>query len=1160
MDNEPTGSHHPTDALTAVIANYLQAVDKGFTPDREALLAHFPHLAVELRAFFAAQQQLERLGLPLCPRGATVNMAGVQASPATVGTRPSNSAPAPSSVPGVVGDHEILGELGRGGMGVVYKARQTRLGRLVALKMVLAGCHAGPAELARFKTEAEAIARLQHPNIVQVHEVGEHNGLPYFSLEYCAGGSLAQKLEGTPLPPKEAAALVETLARAVHAAHEKGVVHRDLKPANVLLAEDGTPKVTDFGLAKKLDEAGQTQSGAIMGTPSYMAPEQAAGNARQVGPAADVYALGTVLYECLTGRPPFRAATPLDTVLQVLSAEPVAPSQLNAKVPVDLDTICLKSLQKEPGMRYASAAELAEDLRRFQVGEPIAARPVGRAERLWRWCRRNPVLAAVSGLAAVGLTAAAVVAVSFGIYQGRAAADLRAEQRLTKAALTDAEIQRDQAKARLAENHLDRALVACELEDDAALGMVWLTRALEAAPSGEATLDRLIRTNLAAYRRRVPALKAILAPPEVVLAVAFSSDGKTILSHCADRQPRMWEAATGRPLTLPLPQTGKDGVRILAVSPDGKAVLALTADNTLRLWEAATGRPLTPRFRHEAKREVHTAVFRPDSKAVLTVSYDGTGRLWDAATGTSLSSPLKLKGDGRAVAFRPDGKIILSGGFDGTAELCDAVTGRPRTPSIRHSQWQTLVEAVAFSPDGKAVLTGATDSMARLWDAATGQPTTPPLRHQGHVNAVAFSPDGRILVTGSRDRTARLWDAATGRPLSPPLRHDGRVFAVAFSPDGRTFVTASRDRTARLWDVAAVPSLLAPLPKQPDAVRTVWRPNGKAVFTSPNADPAQRWELPLGRPLIDELVRDRQQLSVVAFGREGKAVLIHSRDGTARVREAATGRALSPPLLLKNGLGLLTDPFELSAAFSPDGKTLVTGGTPDGTVHRWEVTTGRPLGPPLRHMDRSQVITIACSPDGKILVTGGTDGTAQRWEADTGRSLAPPLRHQGYVSAVAFSPDGKTVLTGSYDNTAQLWDAATGRPLSLPLRHQDVVYAVAFSPDGKAVVTGSGDHRVGLWDAATGRPLAPPFRGGGGIKAAAFSPDGKAIFAAGWSLPTQRWDVPVPVAGPTARVRLWLQVLTGTEVDDAGTVRVLDAGAWQASRQQLAQRGGPPGG
>jgi formylglycine-generating enzyme required for sulfatase activity len=315
------------------------------------------------------------------------------------------SEPPLPSIPG----YEVLGVLGRGGMGVVYKARHMGLNRVVALKMVLAGGHAGPDELARFRGEAEAVARLKHPNVVQVYDVGESGGLPYFSLEFVEGGSLDRKLAGTPLPPNEAAALVEVLARAVAVAHAAGLIHRDLKPANVLLTPDGTPKVTDFGLAKRLDSAGPTASGAVMGTPSYMAPEQAGGKSKDIGPACDVYALGAILYECLTGRPPFKAATPLDTILQVVGAEPVPPRQLNVRVPVDLETVCLKCLQKGPDKRYESAAALADDLTRFLKGEPILARPVGRLERAGKWVKRNPVVTAAAAAVVLALALGATV-------------------------------------------------------------------------------------------------------------------------------------------------------------------------------------------------------------------------------------------------------------------------------------------------------------------------------------------------------------------------------------------------------------------------------------------------------------------------------------------------------------------------------------------------------------------------------------------------------------------------------------------------------------------------------------------------------------------------------------------------------------------------------
>jgi predicted Ser/Thr protein kinase/tetratricopeptide (TPR) repeat protein len=376
---------------------------------------------------------------------------------------PGAAAPPPPPAPtfATVPGYQLVKELGRGGMGVVYLATQDGLNRQVALKMVLAGAHASEKEKARFLVEAEAVAAVRHPGVVQVFDFGTHDGRPYFALEYLSGGCLGSRLDGTPMPPRTAARLVQQIATAVQAAHDAGVVHRDLKPANILFDADGKPKVTDFGLAKRVgSESGLTQTGAVMGTPSYMAPEQAEGK-KEVGPAADVYAVGAILYECLTGRPPFRAATPLDTLLQVMSAEPVPPRQLNPQTPADLETVALKCLSKDPRRRYPSAAAVADDLRRYQSGEPIVARPVSLAERGWRWLKKNPLLAAVVVGGPLLLSGTVVIVLAALLLTAVANVRLAAETLKAENDRKEAELQRMIAHERLekAIEAIDKMLV-----------------------------------------------------------------------------------------------------------------------------------------------------------------------------------------------------------------------------------------------------------------------------------------------------------------------------------------------------------------------------------------------------------------------------------------------------------------------------------------------------------------------------------------------------------------------------------------------------------------------------------------------------------------------------------------------------------------------------
>jgi WD40 repeat protein/Flp pilus assembly protein TadD len=1045
-----------------------------------------------------------------------------------------------------LGRFELLQAVGSGGFGTVFKAHDPKLDRTVAVKVPRAGNWPDGQELDRFLREARSTAQLRHPAIVPVYEAGQDEGMPFLVSEFVDGVTLGDRLKAGGFAFREAASLLAAVADALEHAHRQGVVHRDVKPSNIMLRTDGTPVVMDFGLARRTaGDITMTLTGQVLGTPAYMSPEQAGGSGHTVDGRSDVYSLGVILYRLLAGELPFRGNQRM-LLHQVLHEDPRPPRALNDRVPRDLETICLKAMAKEPHRRYATAEELAADLRHWLAGEPITARPAGPFERGWRWCRRRPgpaIAVAVTMSALLVVTLVSVLAfarvrqaLSVAKDKQREADTQRLEAVRDRRAADEQRLEALRGQAQLA---LDQGLTLCA-QGDSHRGMLWLARALELAPADAGALRRAIRLNLSAWSRSFHRPLKSLELDSPAMDVEFSPDDRVFVTASHHGTARLWDTSTFTPTGSELRHT--DVIHAVALSPDGQVVVTASADRTALLWDAARLTPLGGPLEHQGY--VMAVAFRPDGKILATGCADGNVQLWDTATGQRYGWPLAHNQLVHAVAFRPDGKILATGCADGNVQLWDAETLEPRGPALPHPK---QIQAVAFRPDGKVLATACFDGRVLLFDATTSKPIGLPLQHKGQVADVCFSPDGTIVATACSDATAQLWDAATQTPLGRPLQHQDGVIAVAFRHDGKVLATASIDRKVRFWDIAPLtPGEPTRLPLLAKLVSGTGASRDGTLVVWPLVDGSVQLVDAVARQPVGLLRGHQRRVLVADFRPDGKVLATGSEDGTVRLWDVVTLQPIGRPLEHKGSL--------LAVAFSPDGKVLATLCF-DFTAQLWDTATCAPLGGPLPH--QGPVRAFAFRPDSKVLATACGDRTVGLWDAVTTESIGR-LQHLGMALALAFHPDGKVLATGSLDRTVRFWHIATGTPVGPRLWHQGTVLAVSYSPDGTLLATACSDKTAQLWDTATSKPIGPPMPHPESVNAVSFRPDGKALITVADDHTARLWDVPAPLAGEPDRVVLWAEALAGMTLDAGADTRVLDARESEQRRVELEQNDAAP--
>jgi WD40 repeat protein/predicted Ser/Thr protein kinase len=977
---------------------------------------------------------------------------------------------------------EFLEVIGRGGMGVVYRARQVRLKRVVAMKLLLPGVLADAASRVRFQQEAQAVAQMQHPGIVPVYEAGDHEGQPWFAMEYVAGRDLAHLTEPLPFSPTRAARLLRLVCDAVQYAHEQGVLHRDLKPSNILLDADDRPRLTDFGLARRLDADPElTLPGQALGSPGYLAPEQAAANRGESGPASDVYSLGAVLYYLLTGRAPFLASKLADALREVLGRDPVPIRELNPSVPRDLETIALKCLEKRPADRYPSAGALGDDLARFIGNEPIVARPPAPWTRGLRWIRAQPVLAALGVVAALGLMAATATGLWLG-QQGRAEArEARASRAVAEADRLAREAELRRSRVELYATRIGSAHSAWRRGD---LHQAW--EQLNAAQTDEPGWEH--RHLHAAFTRGQRILRG---HAQNVFSVAFSPDGGRLVSGSSDQTVRLWDPASG------------DLLKTIEVRLPRVAQVAFGVETNL-LWLRGADRGFdgldlgTAAVRHSIQVgpvSIRGMAPLPDGRRVAIATVNDGVRVWDVVAGSPVAAFPGLAEGISELALDPKGRWFALGGAQGTVAVRDLEAGEPRWQVAAHSN---TVWRVVFDAAGDRLLSVGVDGRLRVWGAAEGRELWSVAASPTPLRDGVFCPDGRWIATSALDRAIRLWNADTGEAVGALLGHTEPAVALAFSPDGHRLASAGRDRTVRVWELpAAIEDPRVIVHEGPVEVvavsaagreclswaadqRLVWRstparepptvlpraavasvtaiafaPGAKLAVVGTAPGVVELWDLEAFTQR-GHWSDHRGAVRWVAWNADGSQFATAGDDAVVQVRETATGNTLAR---LTGHTGAARQ-----VVFSRDGRRVASVGS-EPSVKIWNIGEQRQVqGQPVR---RGRVLDLVATDRGFLMATQSAADQRIAIEDPEDQGRAVELPNPGGVRLIAgrLSAEGRRFF-GGRDRSLLVWDAHEGvLLLTLNDAVPAPVSALALSGDQQCLVAGDRQGGITVFDA-----------------------------------------------------------------------------------------------